>query len=130
MVLSQSEEEALQVARATAKVLQLERDRLFDITEKQAIEINQLRNELDHTNKWMIKNRDIATDLQYQLDSFVDIKELLVEERCKVIMLIEKLKLVANDPDWQSKGLEHDFDWYMKAAHDELKIQHGDIFRE
>ncbi|MCK9571170.1 hypothetical protein M0R72_19630 [Candidatus Pacearchaeota archaeon] len=44
----------------------------------------------------------------------------LVEERCKVIMLIEKLKRVANDPDWQSKGMEHDYDWYMREAAKEL----------
>ena len=51
-----------------------------------------------------------------------NLEAALVEERAKVIMLIEKLKLVANDPNWQSKGLEHDFDWYMTEARKEIAI--------
>ena len=43
------------------------------------------------------------------------------EERCKVIMLIEKLKDVANNPDWQTRGLSKTHDEYIKQAAEELQ---------
>lgn len=43
------------------------------------------------------------------------------EERCKVIMLIEKLKDVANHADWQTRGLSKTHDEYIKQAAEELQ---------
>jgi hypothetical protein len=47
----------------------------------------------------------------------------LLDERCKCIMLIEKLQSVANDPDWKSKGMAHDIDYYMAQAAKELSLE-------
>ena len=58
------------------------------------------------------------------VNRIAELEVVLVEERAKTIMLIEKLKSVANDPDWQSKGLEHDFDWYM--AESKKQIESGE----
>lgn len=50
-------------------------------------------------------------------------KEIAIEERCKAIMLIEKLKDVANNADWQTRGLSLEHDEYMQQAARELGIQ-------
>ena len=55
------------------------------------------------------------------VNRIAELEVVLVEERAKTIMLIEKLKSVANDPDWQSKGLEHDFDWYMVESKKQIE---------
>lgn len=48
---------------------------------------------------------------------------IATEERVKVIMLIEKLQTVVNDPDWESKGLKHDYDYYSNQARQELALE-------
>lgn len=84
-----------------------------------------LGEECKRLNEWMIKNRDIATDLQYQLTDMeaeaARWQAVATEERCKVIMLIEKLKDVANNPDWQTRGLSKTHDEYIKQAAEELQ---------
>lgn len=49
-------------------------------------------------------------------------QEIAIEERCKAIMLIEKLKDVANNADWQTRGLSLEHDEYMQQAARELGI--------
>jgi type III secretion system FlhB-like substrate exporter len=50
-------------------------------------------------------------------------QDIAIEERCKAIMLMEKLKDVANNPDWQTRGLSLTHDEYMQQAAKELGIQ-------
>jgi len=47
--------------------------------------------------------------------------EIAIDERCKVIMLIEKLKDVANNPDWETRGLSKTDEEYMDQATEEIK---------
>lgn len=51
-------------------------------------------------------------------------RHIAIDERCKAIMLIEKLKDVANanNPDWQTRGLSMRYEEYMQQATDELGI--------
>ena len=52
----------------------------------------------------------------------MDIKELLIDERCKVIMVLEALKLVEklNHPLVYG-GLEYDLPHYMQQAKTEIE---------
>lgn len=68
-------------------------------------------------------------ELDAQIAALQEIVELLIDERCKVIMLIEKLNSVANDPDWKYRGLEHDYDWYAQEARRQLVEEHPEAFR-
>lgn len=58
--------------------------------EKAAV-LQTLLAEIAHLEKWVIKNRDIATDLQYQLDDEVKENERLRTELEKVISLRDQL---------------------------------------
>ncbi len=49
-------------------------------------------------------------------------QQTAIEERCKSIMLIEKLKDVTNNSDWQTKGLSKTYDEYMQQAAKELNL--------
>ena len=58
--------------------------------EKAAV-LQTLLAEITHLEKWVIKNRDIATDLQYQLDDEVKENNQLRTELEKVISLRDQL---------------------------------------
>jgi len=59
----------------------------------------------------------------YATDEIAKLREIAVSERCKVIMLIEKLKDVANNSDWQTRGLSKTFDEYRQQSIEELRMQ-------
>ena len=88
---------------------------------RQAAEIERLRAEISEQKGMIWKTQQVKKEQAAQIKSLED---ALAEERAKVIMLIEKLQLVANDPDWQSKGLKHDFDWYL--AESKKQIESGE----
>lgn len=58
--------------------------------EKAAV-LQTLLTEITHLEKWVIKNRDIATELQYQLDDEVKENNQLRTELEKVISLRDQL---------------------------------------
>ena len=70
---------------------------------------------------------DTAYNLLAHIDSqaaqIEALKALLLDDRCKCIMLVEKLKSVANDPKWMEKGLEKTLDEYMQEARQQLKAE-------
>lgn len=72
----------------------------------------------------------MSDELDAQIAALQEIVELLIDERCKVIMLIEKLNSVANDPDWKYRGLEHDYDWYAQEARRQLAEKHPKLFQQ
>ena len=84
-------------------------------------EIERLRAEISEQKGMIWKTQQVKKEQAAQIK---ELEDALAEERAKVIMLIEKLQLVANDPDWQSKGLEHDFDWYL--AESKKQIESGE----
>jgi hypothetical protein len=47
--------------------------------------------------------------------------EIAIDERCKVIVLIEKLKDVANNPDWTTRGLSKTNEEYIARATEEIE---------
>jgi hypothetical protein len=83
--------------------------------------IKELGSSLDEAEALTKKNAELMNGY---LRRIAELEDALAEERAKVIMLIEKLQLVANDPDWQSKGLKHDFDWYL--AESKKQIESGE----
>jgi chromosome segregation ATPase len=99
---------------AEERIEELEDD--LEITE---VEIERLREELTIANIESLAANDIICSKDTRIK---ELENALVDERTKVIMLIEKLKLIADDPNWQSKGLEHDFDWYITEARKEITI--------
>ena len=88
---------------------------------RQAAEIERLRAEISEQKGMIWKTQQVKKEQAAQIK---ELEDALAEERAKVIMLIEKLQLVANDPDWQSKGLKHDFDWYL--AESKKQIESGE----
>lgn len=50
-------------------------------------------------------------------------RAMAIDERCKVIMLLEKLKDAANNSDWQTRGLSKTYDEYMEQAESELTAE-------
>lgn len=86
-----------------------------------AAEIERLRAEISEQKGMIWKTQQVKKEQAAQIK---ELEDALAEERAKVIMLIEKLQLVANDPDWQSKGLKHDFDWYL--AESKKQIESGE----
>lgn len=84
-------------------------------------EIERLRAEISEQKGMIWKTQQVKKEQYAQIK---ELEDALAEERAKVIMLIEKLQLVANDPDWQSKGLKHDFDWYL--AESKKQIESGE----
>jgi len=75
--------------------------------EKAAV-LQTLLAEITHLEKWVIKNRDIATDLQYQLDDEVKENERLLEA------LDESEKVVAH----KTKSAAHWYDEHLRAQTD------------
>lgn len=65
-----------------------------------------------------------------QKDKISQLRVALVHERCKVIMLIEKLQLVANDPNWREKGLQHTYPSYMEQAVIDVMNEFPNLFAE
>ena len=92
-----------------------------NLAEDALAEIERLRAEISEQKGMIWKTQQVKKEQAAQIKSLED---ALAEERAKVIMLIEKLQLVANDPDWQSKGLKHDFDWYL--AESKKQIESGE----
>lgn len=81
-------------------------------------EIERLRAEISEQKGMIWKTQQVKKEQAAQIK---ELEDALAEERAKVIMLIEKLQLVANDPDWQSKGLKHDFDWYLAESKKQIE---------
>ena len=94
-------------------------EELEDDLEIAEVEIERLREELTISNIESLATNDIICSKDTRIK---ELENALVDERTKVIMLIEKLKLITDDPNWQSKGLEHDFDWYITEARKEITI--------
>lgn len=66
------------------------------------------------------RDEDIG-DLMKELAKW---QQIAIEERCKAIMLIEKLQDVTNNPDWQTRGLSKTYEEYMEQAAKELGLQY------
>jgi len=73
-------------------------------------------------------DNDYAEEREVILGLIAEIEKwqhVAIEERCKVIMLIEKLKDIANNPTtWQSRGLSKTHSEYMEQAANELGIDY------
>ena len=67
--------------------------------------------------------REAIAYIDAQAAQIEALKDLLIDDRCKCIMLVEKLKLVANDPKWMEKGMEKTLDEYMQEARQQLKAE-------
>lgn len=63
---------------------------------------------------------DLLAHIDAQADQIEALKALLIDDRCKCIILIEKLKVVANDPKWMEKGMKKSLDEYMDEARKQL----------
>lgn len=64
-----------------------------------------------------------ATALYLALGEIMRLQKIAIEERCKAIMLIEKLKSVANDPSWENNGMKFNLGHYMEQAAQELQLE-------
>ena len=95
-----------------------------NLAEEMLAEIERLRETHEVLEKILGTDDTLENVARRAVNRIAELEVVLVEERAKTIMLIEKLKSVANDPDWQSKGLEHDFDWYM--AESKKQIESGE----
>ena len=67
-------------------------------------------------DQWIARYEDAS-------DELAKWRQIAIDERCKAIMLLEKLKDVANNPDWQTRGLSLTHDEYMRQAAKELDLQ-------
>jgi len=91
----------------------------WDLDEQSDADQKRLRRNAAHAIS--IVEPPIYLQAEQRATKIKELEDALAEERAKVIMLIEKLQLVANDPDWQSKGLKHDFDWYLAESKKEIE---------
>lgn len=91
--------------------------RLQAQVESQSESIQILCRDLDPQLHHLMKGKQ---ELREQLATW---QKITIEERCKAIMLIEKLQDVANNPDWQTRGLSKTHEEYMKLAAKELGLQ-------
>ena len=112
----------------TSEELLAEIERLRTENRELLHEIKDLSRIIDTGYKQLVCDRtglnerqDLPEGIRRMAARIKELEDALVEERAKVIMLIEKLQLVANDPDWQSKGLKHDFDWYLAESKKEIE---------
>jgi Mg2+ and Co2+ transporter CorA len=82
--------------------------------EKAAV-LQALPKEIAHLEKWVIRNRDIATELQYQLDDAVkEIEGLQLELTQALKDLSSKNEII--------KKLKNEF---LKTAYEHNKVSHG-----
>lgn len=104
---------------------------VMEVLPQLAAEIKRLQAQVaSQSESIQILCRDLDPQLRHLMKGKQELREQLatwqkiaIDERCKTIMLIEKLQDVANNPDWQTRGLSKTHEEYMEWAAKELGLQ-------